>query len=335
MLEVHLERHILADGLPAYREGQMVFLPLSELSSVLTIAVSAKPELKKADGFIISEDRKFSLDLVNFTATVSGSKVSFKPSLVRIRESEIYVESHLYAEWFPVEISIDIPGLLLKVSPKEQLPIQARLAREKKDRSEGDTSNPTYQNFDMPYEWIDKPFLDQTVEFRATRLKDSQTLTSANYTTLISGDFLGLETHFIASGHDGQALEEYRYTLGRDDPDGNLLGPMHAKTFSVGNVNLPSVNWVVRSTSAGRGGFIGNRPVAKSGRFDAQSFTGDLLPGWDVELFQNGILINHQNSNEKSKYEFIDVPLYFGGNDFRLVFHGPVGQILRNILRTC
>ena len=54
---------------------------------------------------------------------------------------------------------------------------------------------------------------------------------------------------------------------------------------------------------------------------------GDLPPGWDVELFYNDALVSYQQSRPDGKYVFADLPLFYGMNEFRLVFHGPQGQL--------
>ncbi len=305
----------------------MIFLPLGELSRILTIAVQANSEVKTAEGFIVTEDRQFLLDVSQSTVAIGVQKTNFDPNLIRIQENEIFIESTLYQKWFPVELSFDIPGLMLTVTAKENLPIQSKIDRSKKTISENETSHLQFMNFDTPYSILDKPFVDQTLQLNSNKKSNSQVQSSLQYTTLLSGDFLGLKTHFIANGSDQKNLENYRFSMGRDDPEGNLLGIANARTFSFGNVNLPSLNYVNRPTSLGRGGFISNKPLSRPSRYDSQSFTGDLLPGWDVELFQNGVLIGYQTSNDRAQYEFNDLPLYFGGNDFRLIFHGPTGQM--------
>lgn len=310
----------------AYRVGDSVFLPLGELSRQLSIAVEVQGDTGDATGFIVRENRKFHLNLSKATVTIAGKTDSFDPSLVRLKEGELFVEKTLYEKWLPVTLEADLPSLFLKVKPKEPLPIQRKLKRQKKL---GPSENPdlNFQNLDIPYEMYERPVFDQVIETTFSKSRSGATDASTRLTTQFAGDLLGLQTHVILTGNSKTGLDSTRYTLGREDPDGRLLGPLGARTFSLGNVGMPSVNYISRPTTLGQGALVSNRPLSRPSRYDTQTFSGVLLPGWDVELYQNGVLVNHQSSNENSSYEFSDLPLYFGTNDFRLVFHGPLGEV--------
>lgn len=329
LFEVHLGRHILADGLNAYREGQIIFLPLGEFSDLLTISMNPDVGQMRATGFIISEERQVYLDLKKQRIKVDGKELSYDPKLVRVQGREIYIEHNLYSTWFPVDLSIDIPSLILKVSPREKLPIQLRLERERRVHNLGEREElgPDFQNLNTPYSLIDRPMVDQTVDYTGNST-ESRVLNhhSFRYTTTATGDLLGLETHLMATGSDKNALEKYRLTMGRNDPDGKLVSFGEVRSFAIGHVSMPALPYVVRSNVDGRGVFVSNRLLSRPTQFDTQTFTGDLSPGWDVELIHNGVLIEHQKSNESARYEFKDIPLLFGSNDFRLIFYGPLGQ---------
>lgn len=51
--------------------------------------------------------------------------------------------------------------------------------------------------------------------------------------------------------------------------------------------------------------------------------------GWDAELYRNGQLIGFQESRDDGRYEFFDIELFFGRNDFEVVLYGPQGQVRR------
>ena len=71
---------------------------------------------------------------------------------------------------------------------------------------------------------------------------------------------------------------------------------------------------------------ISSFPLQQQTQFDRHTFRGDLPEGWEVELYQNRALIGFQQSRPDGLYEFNNVPLVFGLNEFRLVFYGPQGQ---------
>jgi hypothetical protein len=83
----------------------------------------------------------------------------------------------------------------------------------------------------------------------------------------------------------------------------------------------------------GSGALLTNIPLQLANTFDRHSFQGDLPPGWQVELYRNQALVGFQAARADGRYEFLSIPLYYGWNDFRLVFYGPQGQRREEVSR--
>lgn len=115
-------------------------------------------------------------------------------------------------------------------------------------------------------------------------------------------------------------------TLSRHDPDGNLLGPLGARSLEIGNVGIPALRNVLSGGGTGWGATVSNRPLSLSSSYGLQTLRGELPQGWDVTLYFNEALIGFARSRPDGLYEFQDQPLVFGRNEFRLVFNGPLGQ---------
>jgi hypothetical protein len=121
--------------------------------------------------------------------------------------------------------------------------------------------------------------------------------------------------------------QDLRLTLGRTDPDAGLLGPLNARSALAGSIPVPGVAGISFGSATGNGVAISNRPLNQPAQFDRHTLQGDLPPGWDVELYFNNALVAFQASRPDGKYVFADLPLVYGPNEFRLVFHGPLGQV--------
>jgi hypothetical protein len=171
------------------------------------------------------------------------------------------------------------------------------------------------------------PFIDQTLRLDLLHAPEGRQADAA-YTAYLTADLLGTQAALFASrsarGQDGGTL---RLTLGRQDPDAGLLGPLRARTVQVGSVQVPGIENISLTSATGNGATVSNRPLDQPTRFDRHSLQGDLPPGWDVELYYNDALVGFQQSRADGKYSFDDQPLAYGPNDFRLVFHGPLGQL--------
>ena len=328
LLEVRLGTQVLSDALTGYELGRDVYLPLGEMARLLTLAIRVTPGEGRASGYILAEERNFSLDVQERAVDIAGLREAFDPSQVRVEGDDIYVASRLLARWLPVDLDLDMSSLALKVRPREQLLLQARLARRERGSLPGTPGgyiDPGYPRLATPYRLADVPFIDQTLGFAFDK-RSGRRQSEAFYTGYLTTDLLGMEAALYASGNRHDPSSAMRLTLGRHDPDGALLGLLHARTALFGSVPLPGVANISISSPTGNGVALSNRPLDQPTSFDRHTLQGDLPPGWDVELYYNDALVGVQQSGPNGKYSFADQPLAYGPNEFRLVFHGPLGQ---------
>lgn len=328
LFEVRLGDQLLADAVTAYQIGKDIYLPLGEMARLLTLAIRVAPGEGRASGYILTEARGFSLDVREREIVIAGQRAELDRSEVEPQADEIYVASRALARWLPVDFDIDMPSLRVRVHPREQLPLQARLARTQRGQQAGRASHvdPGYPRLASPYALADLPFVDQTASVNADRSRQGRTTQSA-YAGYLTADLLGMEAALYASYNRRDPAAGVRLTLGRNDPDGGLFGPLAARSALVGSVPVPGVANISMNSATGNGLALSNRPLDQPTRFDTHSLQGDLPPGWDVELYYNNALIGFQQSRPDGKYSFDDLPLAYGPNEFRLVFHGPLGQL--------
>jgi hypothetical protein len=324
ILEVRLEQHLLSDSLTAYQYGKDVYLPLGDLARLLTIAITTQPADGRAGGFILDEQRSFSLNVPGGQASLSGREESLDRTQFELQPEDIYVASQLLARWLPVDLDIDMSSLLLRVRPREQLPLQARLARSGRLRTgQGAATDPGFPRQPTPYLLAGVPAIDQTFSLDTRRGNRPE----ASYTGYLTTDLLGMQAALFATAGANTQGRDLRLTLGRNDPDGALLGPLHARSALAGSLPVPGVSGISLGSPTGNGLALSNRPLNQPTRFDRHTLQGDLPPGWDVELYFNEALVGFQAARPDGKYVFEDQPLVYGPNDFRLVFHGPLGQV--------
>jgi hypothetical protein len=333
LLEVRLRDQLLSDGVTAYEIGRRVFLPLGEMARLLTLAVRVTEE-GRASGYILREDRNFSLDVPEGAVHAGGKREELDRSRVKVEAEDIYVDSQLLARWLPVDLDVDMPSLSLKVRPREPLPLEERLARRQRGNlpgNQGARTDPGYPRLAAPYRMAGVPFVDQTfgvtTSGNGASSAGGRRRTDTSYTAYLTTDLLGMEAALYANRNSVDRSTALRLTLGRNDPAAGLLGPLHARTALFGSVAVPGVANISPSSATGNGVAVSNRPLNQPTSFDRHTLQGDLPPGWDVELYYNEALVGFQQSRPDGKYIFPDQPLAYGPNDFRLVFHGPLGQL--------
>jgi cell division septation protein DedD len=325
LLEYVLDDTVLSEAVAGYAApGDGTLLPLGASSELIGVAITVDVQRGTARGFVLREETAFQLDVARGSVTVGGKPRRFDRALVRVFADDIHVDSVLLGEWLPAAFDVDPFALRVRIRPREPLPLQTRLERERRMRlwrlrlAPDDPGYPTVSN---AYRLYDTPAVDQTV-----RLSAGEQSVHGSYATYATGDFLYMESEMYAAGDDADLLDDWRLTLRRRDPAGAILGPLHATELAVGHVVHPTSSLLSSSTDAAPGLLLSNLPLHRATEFDRHSFRGNLPPGWDVELYHNGTLVDYRQSGADGQYAFNDVPMLFGMNVFRLVFYGPQGQ---------
>ncbi|MEN3291633.1 MAG: hypothetical protein V7642_886 [Burkholderiales bacterium] len=329
LLEVRLDQHVVSDALTAYEYSGNTLLPLGELARLLTLAIKTQPEQGIASGFVLQDERRFGLNLAEATVTLTDKTEAVDLELIKVEPDDIYVAAQLLARWLPLDLDVDFSSLSLRVRPREKLPLQLRLERERLNTQTGSRTgyeDPGYPRHDSPYRLLDAPFIDQTLGIDVRRGSGASQV-DARYTGYLTGDLLGMESALFVGSSKQDPSPDFRFTLGRHDPGARLMGPLQARSFMLGSVPVPGVANIARTSPTGNGVMLSNRPLTQPTSFDRHSLQGALPPGWDVELYFNDALVGFQQSRPDGKYIFDDQPLVYGPNEFRLVFHGPLGQV--------
>lgn len=312
----------------AYKhEGGFLF-PLGVLSQIIHFQIDVDSENRKAVGWYHSQANTFSLDMNTQEVFVNGEKKDFNEALIVQHADDIYVDQSLFKAWFNLDFNLDYSLLKLKIDSNVLLPEEERRRRESKyDRFVYRThqERPKLPRKDIPSSFISPPFFDITLGANHMNAPDTSE-TSYTYSVLSQSDLGYMTQRTFISGNKADDPTSLRFSLNETDVDGNLLGGLHAKKVSVGDIDILS-RPLVLTGGGGRGLLLTNNDFNRSNTFDSRTFIGTLEPGWTVELYQNGVLLDFQKTGDDGRYQFLDIPVYYGNNIYKLVAYGPQGQI--------
>ena len=322
----------LGDGVRGYQTDNGICVDLADVIMAMDIPLRLDKKSRRATGWIFTENQTLTIDRDNEMVQKAGSPA-------KLRSGQIYdvpegwcVDVKSLSEWFDVKFIPDLSNALLTLKSDTQLPFERAL-----ERKEQAAKIRPHKSFDLsglpqssePYKFWRTPSVDAVVS--AGGLKDRR-----------SGQKFDLRYELFASGEVGKASfdarlssdnkgvpENLRVRAYRTDPKGQLLGPLKATHFALGDVSTFSTPLVSQSV-AGRGALVTNRPVERPDSFDRTSFRGELPNGWDAELYRNGQLLAFAENRTDGRYEFLDVPLLYGQNRIEVVLYGPQGQIRRD-----
>jgi hypothetical protein len=318
LLELRLEGEKLGLDILGYQRGREFLLSLDELTYGLGFPITVDGEKGLANGWYISEQRGFSLDLKRSEVVSGGKKLPLADGEVVIFQGGLYVEAKALEKWFPLQLSAVVRELYLDVEPTELLPIQKRFKRRERVSASSGYQELQYPLQESPYQFFGPHMTKLSIGYSTVRQNsDSEAKYDTNYALLSRGDLGWMTSTLALAGQSDNSLNGARLKLERTAFD----GPMSLNHVEVGDVG-----------SEGFRGFLlrgGGVSKALDERFadDTVDLEGSQLPDWDVELYQNGQLIMTQTTGQTGRYLFEDVALLFGENRFELKFFGPYGEI--------
>ncbi len=329
ILEIRVDQYRLEDVLAAYQYKDIMIIPLGAIAEILDIALDVNPGDGTAQGFVFNESNTVYLDTSRNEITLKGVTQSYDPNLVFVLDDDIYLAASLFPKWFDISLDIDLFSSIVKIRSSQPFPFIVKMQREERiarTRTRLASEQPYYPHHYEPYDIWNIPFVDQT--FDATRRQgESQSTNTFRSTTFATADLLGMSSSLYMFLSDDNRLNDYRFTLGKKDPEGELLGFASSTEYALGHITEPRIKNITIPGNQEPGALIGNFKLSRQDVYDTQRFRGNLLPGWEVELYRNDQLIGYQSTAVDGQYDFQDVALLFGRNYFRLVFYGPQGQV--------
>ena len=326
ILPVKCDKYLLNNSIIGYGTTKNLLLPVGDMGRTLDFNIDVDSKLGTAKGWFISEDRNFSIDMPSMTAVVDGKTFNLPKGSIETFDDEIFMNAKVFEKLFPVNIDYDFLHQIITVDPREKLPFQARLEREQqRGRNNNRYSNqPIFPRATSGYSLLEIPSMDVGASAQYNNDTSSKGKLKSDYYFLSHGDLAKMTSEIFVEG-DEKGLENTRFSLSRNDPDGKLLEPLKATNIALGDIRAPSFP-IAGGGGNEKGIKLGNEELYKTSDFDTTYFEGTVPPGWDVEVYRNDILIDSQKIGANGRYDFNDVQLYYGKNDFRLIFYGPQGQ---------
>ncbi|WP_022941856.1 SdrD B-like domain-containing protein [Psychromonas hadalis] len=321
LLSLYVKQYYLSD-LYAYKNANNAQIGLDSLFQLLDFAINVDLESKSATGWFISEDKPFSLDWNDTNnILVNGKVASLTKAQYRIEYDDIYIDADILNHWFGLDFIFNFNDLKVEVKSDERLPIEQKIAREKQATYKNSNSKATLPWKPSSYQMLSTPLID--VQLNASTNKNGH---YGSYSVLASHDLAYLNSQLFVSGNKSDSLSDLRLTLSKEDANGELLGLLGATEYQFGDIT-PVKTAIGDTGGIGRGFLISNKKLNNIDNNRSTTFSGNIQPGWDIELYRNGLLIDKQLTVSNGRYDFKDVDLLFGDNQFELIFYGPQGQV--------
>ncbi|USG59744.1 carboxypeptidase-like regulatory domain-containing protein [Sneathiella marina] len=329
VMTVVQDRHVLSPGVVVYYDGTDLLLPLGEMAKVLEFSISVDPSTGTAQGWYFNSDHQFALDMRNNLVTVAGVEHKYDPAKVERHGSDIYIAASEWEQWFGILLTAEFQQQEIEIETSQPLPYEIRAEQEKRrsgiSRYTDDGEEITYT--EPPNDFFEWPFVDVSI-FGSNSKSGSNEYSQVNQTATIAGVIGELDAEATMYRQKDNSRPDIRARVGRKSVAGDLLGPLNAHEYALGDIATPSIP-LISDNVAGRGVLVSSYGLNELNQTNQITLRGNLAAGWEVELFRNEELLGFQTGQSVGggRYEFQDVPTLFGLNVFRLVFYGPQGQM--------
>jgi hypothetical protein len=328
LLDVKIHQYRLGDGVRAYNTPEGACVVFGDFLATLDVPMKIDLTAKKASGWAFKESNKISIDAGAGSVSYSGKSESLAKGDIRQTPEGWCVNTAALARWFGIGVKPLTNGSVLVLESEAKLPVEMALERQKRAESlhKAKFDLKTLPQVRLPYRMWRAPVLDFVVSAGVTYRADTGTKVDRRSSVYAAGEVAHMSYDAQVSTDEKGVPASLRLRAYRSDPDGQLLGPLHATHIGFGDVAGLSTR-LGGSPTSGRGAVVTNRPVVNPTNFDRTRFEGDLPSGWDAEIYRNGELLAFARSDGRQRYVFDDVQLMYGENQITIVLYGPQGQV--------
>lgn len=332
LLDVRLGEYRLGDGVRGYQTPGSVCIDLADTIAALDLPIAIDEAANRAEGWAFTEENQIVIDRNRNRVRFGESAENLPDGIVFDTPEGWCVATQALAAWFGVTMEVDLRNAVLLLSSEQPLPVERALERRARAaslRPRLDFDLSALPQADTPYRMWRTPAVDVVVSLGG--LRDRQRRDSGfegRYEIYAAGEILTASVDARLASDDRGVPQSLRVRAFRSSNEPNLLGPLGATHFAIGDVSSQSSPIAVQPTP-GRGAIVTNRPLDQPDSFDRRTFRGELPDGWEAELYRNGQLLAFSLDRGDGRYEFVDVELRYGINRFEIVLYGPQGQIRR------
>lgn len=330
MLDVQLRQLRLGDGVRAYATPTGTCLVLGDFINALDVPMKIDLTAHRATGWAFKQDQTIDINTDDHSVTVKGKRESLAAGDIRDVPEGWCANAAALARWFGVTLEPVTAHSMLLVSSEFKLPVE--LAAERRLRAASLKYNQPVDLTNMPrvrlpYRLWRAPALEFVVSAGATYSAKTGVRIDRSMAVAAAGEIAAMSYELRISSGRRSLIDSFHAKLYRYDPDGNILGPLHATQVAIGDIDPLRSTFGGASASSGRGAMISNQPINTPTSFDRTSFTGELPDGWDAELYRNGGLVGFSEKTSDGRYHFENVDLHYGDNHFEIILYGPQGQV--------
>ncbi len=294
-------------------DGSTVYLPVTEVFRLLDVNVGTDPDRTRIEGFFVTKNQRYELRPKESRAVVNSVEFPLAPGEFQYEGAELYLRVDLFKRLFGLDMTFDFSMLRVLLPLNEDFPAYQRLkrkrARDKLQQTEAALKN--VKIMPRKHEWFSGGVVDWTLS--ANPLGGEQYADLALGSMFLGGDLSVAGAGNTVTGFQADQLTYKWHYAFKPNP--------YVAQAEVGSIN--SGGFLSRSLD---GVLVTNRPQIQRSYFQTINLSGKLEPGWEVELYADGKLLDFAEADQAGDYHF-NVDIQYGSSDLQLKMYGPNGEI--------
>ncbi len=327
LLSPRVDRLMLGDEIFAIKHNNAIYIELYDFISILNLAIDYDPDTLVGSGWYLREDWEMSFDLNEGIVESKGVTYNTVEGDLYEEDGLTYVKSDVLGNWFDMALSYDIQQQILNIESQHPFPAVSKFARNNdlRKRNTREFRTATLPRLEQPKSNFDINTVDISLGHRMERRENQDFESRQTGSLYAQGEFLKHNGYLFMSGNDRDSLSNVRGELFKKSENPDLLGPLNARQYSIGDIRETRIP-LINESQQNFGVRLTNSSLDNTD-FATTDIEGTAFPSWDVQLYRNGILIDVQTVGSDGRYDFEEIQLFAGDNDFELFFLGPQGEI--------
>lgn len=327
LLQPRSERIFFGEEIFAVKRNNEIYMDINDFINILEFPIDYDEETLTGSGWYLREDWDFSMNIREGVVQSRGNNIAVSANDIVEQDGFIFARQKAMENWFGLLFDIDVEQQILNIESPFPFPAIAKIKREDSfwGRRETERRIAKLPRLQQPRKNFDINSVDVSLGNRVQRNKLGRVTNQETANVSVQGEILKHNGYVFVNADSDENIRSIRGEIFKRSERPNLLGPLKARSYRLGDIQ--EVRLPLASSANSNFGFRFSNSTLDNTDFARTNIEGSLFPGWDVQLYRNGILIDSATIEQDGEYEFNDIQLFAGDNDFELFFFGPQGEI--------
>ncbi|WP_026952221.1 fimbria/pilus outer membrane usher protein [Algoriphagus mannitolivorans] len=307
--------------------GDVAFLPLGEVLSLLYIPYEKTASGKGLQGVFPSKNDSWSIDPVTQQFFLKGKSISLPADDYYIGELDLYLHPEYFQKIFGITFTINTYALSISLSSEFTLPIEERKKREMirtqlQNRLGNLDTLTSPLLFPREKKMLSLGVFDYNLTYNKSSLSSNIGAQFNLGMELLAGDLQGT---YIGNFQSSNILSSFAGIRWRYVFPGGMVPERNAaiSSLSIGQVNTSGLTNSVNLLGLS----VTNNPVIPRLELDTFVIDGTTAPDSEVELLIGGQLVDFTRANEVGYYRF-NAPITYGTVRLSTRIYTPRGEVI-------